>query len=213
LTTAKEIANVLAGKQIRKRNHCEPAPEMTIEIQSPISPESIEQLRSGDSVLISGIVYVARDAAHKRLVETLENGGQPPFEIAGQTIYYMGPSPARPSRCIGSAGPTTSGRMDAYTPQLLEAGLRAMIGKGSRSHNVKDAIRDHKAVYFAATGGAGALLSKCIRSNEIIAYPELGAEALRRIELELFPAIVINDIYGGDLYESGRKQFEQPAPS
>lgn len=182
---------------------------MPITLNSPMSTDCIEQLRCGDSVLISGIVYVARDAAHKRIVETLENGQQAPFDIAGQTIYYMGPSPARPGHCIGSAGPTTSGRMDAYTSRLLEAGLRAMIGKGPRSQDVKTAIKNHKAVYCAATGGAGALLSKCIRSSEIIAYPELGAEALRRIEIDLFPAIVINDIYGGDLYESGRTQFEQ----
>ena len=175
-----------------------------------MSTDCIEQLRSGDSILISGIVYVARDAAHRRIVETLENGQQLPFDIAGQTIYYMGPSPARPDHCIGSAGPTTSGRMDAYTPRLLEAGLRAMIGKGPRSQDVRAAMKNHKAVYCAATGGAGALLSKCIRSSEIIAYPELGAEALRRIEVELFPAIVINDIYGADLYESGRTQFQRP---
>jgi len=178
-----------------------------------MSPDCIEQLHCGDAVLISGIVYVARDAAHKRIVEAQESGQQPPFEIAGQTIYYMGPSPARPGHCIGSAGPTTSGRMDTYTPRLLEAGMRAMIGKGPRSRKVKTAIQKHKAVYLAAIGGAGALLSKCIRSSEIIAYPELGAEALRRIEIELFPAIVINDMHGGDLYESGRRQFEQPAPS
>jgi fumarate hydratase subunit beta len=172
-----------------------------------MSPDCIAQLRCGDPVLISGTVYAARDAAHKMIIESLDNGQEPPFEIAGQTIYYMGPSPARPGHCIGSAGPTTSGRMDAYTPRLLKAGLCAMIGKGPRSQEVKTAIRQHRAVYFAAIGGAGALLAKCIRSSEIIAYPELGAEALRRITVELFPAIVINDIYGGDLYESGRAHF------
>ena len=183
---------------------------MAIEIRSPISAACIKQLRSGDHILISGTVYVARDAAHKRIIDALETGQQPPFEIAGQTIYYMGPSPKRPGHCIGSAGPTTSGRMDTYTPQLLEAGLCCMIGKGPRTQKVKTAIQQHRAVYCAATGGAGALLSKCIRSSEIIAYPDLGAEALRRIEVDLFPAIVINDIYGGDLYESGRMQFAQP---
>jgi fumarate hydratase subunit beta len=184
-------------------------PDMAIEITSPISAACIKQLRSGDQILISGIFYVARDAAHKRIIEALEAGQQSPFEIAGQTIYYMGPSPARPEHCIGSAGPTTSGRMDTYSLQMLEAGLCCMIGKGPRTQKVKAAIQRHRAVYCAAIGGAGALLSKCIRSNEIIAYPDLGAEALRRIEVELFPAIVINDIYGGDLYESGRLQFAQ----
>lgn len=180
---------------------------MPIKITSPINPACIEQLHSGDPILISGILYVARDAAHKRIIEALENGQQLPFEIAGQTIYYMGPSPARPGRCIGSAGPTTSGRMDVYTLRMLEAGLCVMIGKGPRSHEIKKALQRCRAVYCAATGGAGALLSKCIRRNDIIAYPEFGAEALRRIEVELFPAIVINDIYGGDLYESGPAQF------
>ena len=182
---------------------------MPIEITSPISPACIEQLHSGDPVLITGILYVARDAAHKRIIETIESGQQLPFQIAGQTIYYMGPSPARPDRCIGSAGPTTSGRMDAYTLRLLEAGLCCMIGKGSRSYEVKTAMQRYRAVYCAAPGGTGALLSQCIRRNDVIAYPELGAEALRRIEVELFPAIVINDIYGGDLYESGRSLFAQ----
>jgi fumarate hydratase subunit beta len=184
-------------------------PQMPIEITSPINPACIEQLHSGDPVLISGILYVARDAAHKRIIETMESGKQLPFKIAGQTIYYMGPSPARSGHCIGSAGPTTSGRMDAYTLRLLEAGLCVMIGKGPRSHEVKTAIQRCRAVYCAAPGGAGALLSKCIRRNDVIAYPELGAEALRRIEVELFPAIVINDMYGGDLYESGRALFAQ----
>jgi fumarate hydratase subunit beta len=184
-------------------------PDMAIEIKSPLSAACIKQLRSGDQVLISGILYVARDAAHKRIIEAMEDGQQPPFEIAGQTIYYMGPSPARPGHCIGSAGPTTSGRMDAYSMQMLEAGLCCMIGKGPRSPEVKKAMQRSKSIYCAAIGGAGALLSKCILSSEIIAYPGLGAEALRRIEVKLFPAIVINDIHGGDLYESGRAKFAQ----
>jgi fumarate hydratase subunit beta len=179
---------------------------MPIEIISPIGPAFLEKLRCGDQVLISGILYVARDAAHKRMVEALENG-ELPFQIAGQTIYYMGPSPAPPGRCIGSAGPTTSGRMDAYTPRLLEAGLKAMIGKGPRSPEVKSAMQHYRAVYFAAAGGAGALLARCIRSCETIAYPELGAEALRRIEVALLPAVVINDTAGGDLYECGPARF------
>jgi fumarate hydratase subunit beta len=182
---------------------------MPTEITSPMSLACIEQLHSGDQVLITGTLYVARDAAHKRIIEALESGQQLPFEIAGQTIYYMGPSPARPGHCIGSAGPTTSGRMDAYTVRLLETGLRAMIGKGPRSYEVKTAMQRYRAVYCAAPGGAGALLSKCILRNDVIAYPDLGAEALRRIEVERFPAIVINDIYGGDLYESGQALFAQ----
>jgi fumarate hydratase subunit beta len=186
---------------------------MSIEISSPLSPSCVEQLRCGDTVLISGTVYVARDAAHKKIVAALKNGPNLPFDIAGQSIYYMGPSPERPGHCIGSAGPTTSGRMDVYTPTLLEAGLRAMIGKGPRSKEVRSAIQRHRAVYLAAAGGAGALLSQCILSSEIIAYPELGTEALRRIELKLFPAVVINDIHGGDLYESGRRQFERSQPT
>jgi len=180
---------------------------MPIEITTPIPPSTLQQLRCGDEVLISGILYTARDAAHKRIVEALKNGRKPPFEIAGQTIYYVGPSPAPPGQPIGSAGPTTSGRMDVYTPRLLEAGLRAMIGKGPRSPEVKAAIQRFHAVYFAAIGGAGALLAHCIRSCDTIAYPELGAEAVRRIEVILFPAVVVNDMNGGDLYESGRSRY------
>jgi fumarate hydratase subunit beta len=176
---------------------------MPIEITSPLNSAVIRKLRCGDQLLISGILYVARDAAHKRIVEALDKGGALPFEIAGQTMYYMGPSPAPPGRCIGSAGPTTSGRMDAYAPRLLAAGLKVMIGKGPRSPEVIAAMQRYRSIYCAAVGGAGALLAQCIRSCETIAYPELGAESLRRIEVALFPAVVINDIYGGDLYESG----------
>lgn len=180
---------------------------MPIKITSPLSPAVISKLRCGDQVLISGILYVARDAAHKRIVATMERGEHLPFDLSGQTIYYMGPSPSPSGCCIGSAGPTTSGRMDVFTPRLLEAGLQAMIGKGPRSPEVRSAMQRSRAVYFAAVGGAGALLAQCIRSCETIAYPELGAESLRRIEVERFPAVVINDIHGGDLYESGRARF------
>jgi fumarate hydratase subunit beta len=180
-----------------------------ISIHSPLSDEVAGKLRAGDQVLISGAFYVARDAAHKRLVEALESREQLPFDIAGQTVYYMGPSPAKPGDVIGAAGPTTSGRMDAYAPRLMQAGLRAMIGKGARSREVKDALQHYGAVYFAALGGAGALLAKRIIRAEVVAYPELGAEALRRIEVRDFPATVINDACGGDLYESGRVQFRQ----
>ena len=177
------------------------------EVKLPLTGKAIEDLHAGDNVLLSGILYVARDAAHKRLLEALDKGQPLPFEIAGQTIYYMGPSPARPGQVIGAAGPTTSGRMDIYTPRLLEAGLKGMIGKGNRSKAVKEAIIKYKAVYFAAIGGAGALISKSIRKSDIIAYPELGAEALLKLEVDHFPATVINDIHGEDLYESGKARY------
>ncbi|MCL0093144.1 Fe-S-containing hydro-lyase [Dehalococcoidia bacterium] len=180
---------------------------MAQRIKLPLHAEVIEKLRAGDQVLMSGTVYSARDAAHKRLVEALDRGEKLPFEIEGQTIYYMGPSPPRPGRVIGSAGPTTSGRMDAYAPRLMEVGLKGMIGKGSRSQEVKDAMRRYKAVYFAAIGGAGALIAKSIKKAEVVAYDDLGAEALRRLEVEDFPATVINDIYGGDLYEEGKARW------
>jgi len=176
-------------------------------ITSPFEPQVIEKLRAGDQVLITGTIYVARDAAHKRITQALDEEKELPFELAGQTLYYMGPSPAKPGQVIGSAGPTTSGRMDSFTPRLLEAGLRAMIGKGSRSNEVKEAIKKYKAVYLAAIGGAGALIAKSIKMADIIAYEDLGAEAIRRLEVEEFPAIVINDIHGGDLYEEGKAMY------
>jgi len=166
----------------------------------PLTDETIANLKAGDSVLLSGVLYVARDAAHKRIVEALDRGETPPFDIKGATVYYMGPSPAKPGAIIGAAGPTTSGRMDVYTPRLLKEGLKGMIGKGFRSEEVKKAIVEYKAVYFAAIGGIGALISKCIKKSEVIAYPELGAEAVLKLEVEDFPVIVINDIYGNDLY-------------
>jgi len=180
-----------------------------INITSPLEAEVIEKLRVGDRVLISGLVYTARDAAHKRLVQAIVNGEKPPLNLEGQTLYYMGPSPARPGQVIGSAGPTTSSRMDIYTPPLLALGLRAMIGKGSRSQEVKEAIKKHRAVYFVTIGGAGALLSKAIKKAKVIAYPELATEAIMRLELEGFPAIVANDIYGGDLFIQGRASYRK----
>lgn len=176
---------------------------------SPFEPEIIEKLKAGDRLSISGIVYTARDAAHRRMAAALAAGEELPFDIAGQTLYYMGPSPARPGQVIGAAGPTTSGRMDAYTPPLLVAGLRVMIGKGSRSDEVKEAIRKHHAVYLVTFGGAGALLSKAIRKAEVVAYPELGTEAVRRLEVVDFPAIVANDIHGNDLFIQNRKLYQQ----
>lgn len=178
-----------------------------MEIRAPLTDEVIEKLHAGDRVLIAGTLYVARDAAHKRLVEALDQGQKLPFDIRGQIIYYMGPSPARPGRVIGAAGPTTSARMDAYAPRLMAEGLKGMVGKGHRSQAVREAMMRYKAVYFAATGGAGALLAKAIKQSEIIAYQDLGAEAILRLEVESFPVIVINDIYGGDLYERGKALY------
>jgi fumarate hydratase subunit beta len=154
-------------------------------------------------------MYVGRDSAHKRIVEALDQGKPLPFDIRGQTIYYMGPSPAKPGQVIGSAGPTTSGRMDSYSPRLMAEGLKGMVGKGMRSPAVKEAMKKYRAVYFAAIGGAGALISKAIKKSDVIAYEELGAEALLRIEVADFPVIVINDIYGGDLYEEGKAKYRK----
>ena len=176
-------------------------------ITVPLTAEAVRDLRAGDAVEITGVVYQARDAAHKRLVALLEAGEDLPFELAGAVVYYMGPSPAKPGNVIGSAGPTTSGRMDAYAPLLIEHGLKGMVGKGLRTQEVKDAMHACTAVYFAATGGAGALLAKSIVGNEVIAWPELGAEAVARLEVKDFPAIVVNDCHGGDLYEEGRKRY------
>jgi len=180
-----------------------------MKISSPIENEVIEKLTVGTKVLISGTVYAARDAAHKRLIEALDKGERIPFEIRGQTLYYMGPSPARPGQVIGAAGPTTSARMDAYTPRLLAAGLKAMTGKGNRSPAVREALKKYKAVYFVTTGGAGALLAKCIKKAEVIAYEDSGPEAVLRLTVEDFPAIVANDIYGGDLFEQGKAKYRR----
>jgi len=180
-----------------------------INITSPLEAEVVEKLKVGTRVLISGVVYTARDAAHKRLVQAINNGEELPLNIKGQTLYYMGPSPARPGQIIGSAGPTTSSRMDIYTPPLLAVGLRAMIGKGSRSEEAREAIKKHRAVYFVTIGGAGALLSKAIKKAKVIAYPELAAEAIMQLELEGFPAIVANDLYGGDLFIQGKDGYRK----
>jgi fumarate hydratase subunit beta len=178
-------------------------------ITPPLTEEVIVKLRAGDRVLITGVIYTARDMAHKYMVEGHRKGQPFPFELAGQILYYTGPTPAPPGRPIGAAGPTTSYRMDKFSPSLLEQGLKGMIGKGPRGADVKKAIRDHRAVYFAAIGGAGALMSKTIRKAEVIAYAELGAEAIRRLEVADFPVIVVNDIHGGDLYEMGVAEYRQ----
>jgi fumarate hydratase subunit beta len=180
-----------------------------VNLTTPLTDEVIEQLRAGDKVTITGVIYVGRDAAHKRLVAALDAGEPLPFEPQGQIIYYMGPAPAKPGDPIGSAGPTTSYRMDPYAPRLMEAGLKGMIGKGNRSMPVREAMQRHKAVYFGAIGGAGALIAKSVKKAEVIAYDDLGAEALRRLEVKDFPAIVVNDVYGGDAYEDGLQRYNR----
>ena len=176
-------------------------------IKAPISKEVSRKLRAGDYVYITGTIYTARDAAHKRMDDALKNGENLPVDMAGQTIYYMGPSPAREGRPIGSAGPTTASRMDKYAPQLLDLGLGAMIGKGKRNQAVIDAIVRNGSVYFAAVGGAGALLSKCITSSEVVAYDDLGTEAIRKLTVENFPVIVVIDKDGNNLYETAIKDY------
>ena len=180
---------------------------MDYHINAPITKEDARKLRSGDYVYLTGTIYTARDAAHKRMIETLERKEPLPFDISGETIYYMGPSPEREGRPIGSAGPTTSSRMDKYTPTLLDLGMSSMIGKGKRSKEVIEAIVRNEAVYFAAVGGAGALLSKCILSSEIIAYEDLGTEAIRRLTIKDLPVIVVIDSKGINLYETAIKAY------
>jgi fumarate hydratase subunit beta len=184
---------------------------MLKKVKLPLSEETLKDLHAGDNVLLTGVMYVARDTAHKRMVEALESGKALPFDIKGQTIYYMGPSPARPGQAIGAAGPTTSGRMDSFSVRLMEAGLKGMIGKGNRSKTVREAIKQYRAIYFAAIGGAGALISRSIKKSELVAYEELGAEAVRRLEVQDFPVTVINDIYGNDLYEEGKSKYQKAA--
>lgn len=176
-------------------------------ITSPINKEDINSLKAGDYVYISGTIYTARDAAHKRMYDSLRNNETLPIDITNQLIYYMGPSPAREGRPIGSAGPTTASRMDKYAPRLLDLGLKGMIGKGKRSQAVQDAIVRNGAVYFAAVGGAGALLSKSIKASEVVAYDDLGTEAIRKLEVENFPVIVVIDSKGNNLYETAVKEI------
>ncbi len=176
-------------------------------IQGPITKNEAKELRAGDYVYISGTIYTARDAAHKRMQETLERGEKLPIEMCNNIIYYMGPSPAREGRPIGSAGPTTASRMDKYAPTLLDMGLIGMIGKGKRTDVVKDAIVRNDAVYFAAVGGAGALLSKSIMKSEVVAYDDLGTEAIRRLEVKNFPVIVVIDSEGNDLYQTAIREY------
>lgn len=179
-----------------------------IRLKTPLTDKDVGKLKIGDRVLLNGVIYTGRDAAHKRLSDLLKEGKELPFDIRGQIIYYVGPTPARPGQVFGSAGPTTSYRMDAYAPALIEKGLKGMIGKGMRSDAVKEAMKKHQAVYFAATGGAGALLAKKVKRTEVVAYEDLGPEAIRRLEVEDLPVIVINDVRGNDLYIEGERKYQ-----
>lgn len=178
-------------------------------IKTPLSFDTLKKLKAGDSVKISGVIYTARDAAHKRMCNTLSSGGELPFDVRGQIIYYVGPCPAKDGEIIGSCGPTTSGRMDKYAPKLIELGLAGMIGKGARKGGVVEAMKKHGCVYFGAIGGAGALLSQHVKQSDVIAYDDLGTEAVRRLVVKDFPTTVIIDAFGNNLYELGRKKFER----
>lgn len=182
---------------------------MTRMVNTPLTDEVITDLHVGDMVLLNGIIYTGRDAAHKRLVEMIDSGEELPIELKGQIIYYVGPCPAKPGAVIGSAGPTTSGRMDAYAHRLLDKGLKGMIGKGSRNKNTIDSIIKNKAIYFGAIGGAGALLAETIKEAEILAFPELGPEAIYKLRVKGFPVIVIVDCKGKDLYKIGREHYKR----
>lgn len=176
-------------------------------IMTPLTEEKIKKLKAGDTVKLSGYIYTARDAAHGRLIDLIKAKKELPFEVEGAVIYYVGPSPTKENEIIGSAGPTTSYRMDAYSPSLLELGLKGMIGKGQRNLEVRESIAKNKAIYFGATGGAAALIAKSVKKNELIAYEDLGAEAIRKLYVEDFPLTVINDIYGNDLYNIGKEKY------
>lgn len=182
---------------------------MNYSIETPLTMETVKKLKTGDMISISGVVYTARDAAHKKMIALLKEGKSLPFDVKNQIIYYVGPCPARPGEIIGSAGPTTSGRMDAYTPELIKLGLKGMIGKGYRSKDVIDAMKKFGAVYFGAIGGAAALIAWRIVKEEIIAFPELGAEAVRKLTVKDFPAVVVIDSDGNDLYEIGKKKYRK----
>jgi fumarate hydratase subunit beta len=182
------------------------------EVAPPLSDADVASLKAGDRVRITGVLYTARDAAHGRLLPLMEKGAPLPIDVRGQIIYYTGPSPARPGAIVGSIGPTTASRMDTYLPALLGLGLKGTIGKGYRGQTVKDALRQHKGVYFGAIGGAGAVLSQFVKKLSIVAYEDLGTEAIRRLEVEAFPAIVVNDCHGGDLYQDGMKAYAREDP-
>ncbi len=178
-------------------------------ITTPLTDQVVESLNAGDNVLITGELYTARDAAHKRMVEMLDRGEKLPFDLKGQLLYYVGPSPARPGKVIGSAGPTTSGRMNKYAPRILQAGSKGMIGKGEMGPGVAEALKKYKGVYFAAVGGAAALIAKSVIANDLVAWEELGAEAIRKYKVKDFPAIVVQDCHGGNLYQEGVKKYQR----
>jgi fumarate hydratase subunit beta len=180
-----------------------------IRLKTPLTDKDVEKLKIGDKVLLTGVIYTGRDAAHKRLFDLIEAGKELPIDVRGQVIYYVGPAPAKPGKPIGSAGPTTSYRMDAYAPKLMELGLKGMIGKGNRGADVVEAMKKNKAIYFGATGGAGALLARSIKKAETVVYEDLGPEAIQRLEVEDFPVVVINDTKGNDLYVEGAKKYRK----
>jgi fumarate hydratase subunit beta len=180
-----------------------------LKLTTPLSDEDVKKMKAGDKVYLSGILYTARDAAHKRLVELVNKGEKLPVDVKGQIIYYVGPAPAKPGQAIGSAGPTTSYRMDPYAPTLIEQGLKGMIGKGPRGQSVVDSMKKHGAVYLAATGGAAALIAKSVTKSEVVAYEDLGAEAIRKLEVKEMPLIVAQDCHGGNLFEEGIKQYSR----
>lgn len=181
----------------------------TAHLRPPLSSADVEGLRTGDLVSISGAIYTARDAAHKRMWEAVQKGNELPFDPHGQIIYYVGPTPAKPGQVIGSAGPTTASRMDPYTPFLIKRGLKGMIGKGQRCREVRQAMRKHQCVYLGAVEGTAALIAECVETVEVIAYEDLGTEALRRLAVKNLPTIIVNDVYGGDLYEEGRREYQR----
>jgi fumarate hydratase subunit beta len=185
--------------------------DLEVRVMTPLTDEDVEQLKIGDHVRITGTIYTARDAAHNRMLQALDAGQSMPIDVRGQLIYYTGPTPARPGRVIGAMGPTTAMRMDPFTPRLLEAGLKATMGKGNRGPEVREALKQNKAVFFAAVGGAGAMLSQFIKSVEVIAYEDLGTESLKRVQVENLPAIVMDDCEGRDLLDEGRKQWRDLA--
>ncbi len=180
-----------------------------VQLETPLSKEDVEALETGDIVRLHGVIYASRDAAHARKAEAIEKGEPLPFDPEGQVVYFTGPAPARPGHALGPAGPTTASRMDPYSPLLIERGLRGMIGKGSRSEEVRESMQEHGCVYFGAVEGTAALLARCVKEAEIIAYEDLGAEAIRRLVVEDFPVVVVNDLQGGDLYRQGRERWRR----
>ena len=195
-------------QHVTPKENCKEMEDRVI-LKAPFTDDKIKSLKAGDMVYISGTVYTGRDAAHKRLAEMIERGEKMPFDFEGQAIYYAGPCPAKPGKPIGSVGPTTGGRMDAYSPLLIQKGLRVMIGKGSRSKEVIDALKEHTGVYFAAIGGAAALMARCVVNSEVIAFDELGTEAIRKLQVDQLPVIVAIDSEGNDSYELGRSKYSQ----